>query len=192
MTAVSRRGVVELTLGVALMAAILVAAARWGDSRRVLPSPSEVFEVKRFHPAEPAPAFRLVDLERRRVSLEDFRGRVVLLNFWATWCAPCREEIPAIAALAREFASHGLTVVAINHEEAAPVVGGYVRELGLTFPVLLDGDGAVGDRYRVVALPATFFVDRRGALVGGALGFRDWTSPAARTYLTELLAGLSS
>ncbi|PYM60867.1 MAG: hypothetical protein DMD79_14760 [Candidatus Rokuibacteriota bacterium] len=186
MTAVTRRARLELMAGVVSMAALLVVAARWGDTRRG-PAGSEAFDVMRLHPTEPAPPFQLPDLEGRPVRLEDLRGRVVLMNFWASWCGPCRDEIPAIEALSREFRSRGLTVLAVDYREADPIVGGFVREFGLTVPVLLDRDGAVGERYRVVALPATFVVDRQGALVGAALGFRDWTSAAARTYVAELL-----
>ena len=146
MTAVTRRGLFELMAGVVLMVALLAVAARWGDTRRA-PAGPEAFDVVRLHPSGPAPPFQLPDLERRPVRLEELRGRVVLMNFWASWCGPCRDEIPAIEALSREFQGRGLTVLAVAYQEADPVVEGFVREFRLTAPVLLDRDGAVGERF---------------------------------------------
>ena len=113
----------------------------------------------------------------------------MLLNFWATWCGPCRDEIPAMQVLSKELGARGLTVLALNYEEVPAAVTTFVQSYGLTFPVLLDRQGAVGERYRVIALPATFFVDRKGALVGAVLGYREWGAPAARAYLHGLLGG---
>jgi thiol-disulfide isomerase/thioredoxin len=112
---------------------------------------------------------------------------VVFLNFWATWCPPCREEMPAMQALAGALEKQGLVVLAVNYEESAETAEAFVRETGLTLPVLLDGEGAVARRYRVTGLPASFFVDRRGALVGSVLGIRDWQGAAARRYIEGLL-----
>ncbi len=188
----TRRGLVELAAGLAIMVALVVVAGLWGSPRGSAGiKGASAFEVTRAARLEPAPTFRLADLAGRPVDLASYRGRVVLLNFWATWCAPCRDEIPAIEALARELEGRGLSVLAVNHQEPAAAVGGFVRRYGLTLPVLLDPRGEVGERYHVVALPATFLIDPRGSLVGAALGFRDWSGPAARTYLEELLSARS-
>jgi peroxiredoxin len=91
-------------------------------------------------------------------------------------------------ALARELAPHGLTVLAVNHQESEPRVAAFVREYRLTLTVLLDPEGQVATRYRAVGLPATYVVDRTGRLVGSVLGIRNWQDPAARAYLERLLA----
>jgi len=180
-----------LGVGLALVGGLLTVAARWGGSRVPAPTAPAAFEVSRAVRIEPAPAFRLVDLQGRAHRLGDLRGRVVLLNFWATWCEPCREEMPAIQTLARELEGQGLAVLAVNYQEAPAAVTAFVGEYRLTLPVLLDPTGDVGGAYHVFALPASFFVDRRGALLGAALGYREWGSRAARRYLTELLAARS-
>jgi thiol-disulfide isomerase/thioredoxin len=181
------RRLVELGVGVVLIATLLVIAARWGGTRRAPSEPG--FVVTRLEPPGAAPTFHLADLQGRQVQLEDYRGRVVVLNFWATWCGPCRDEIPAMQLLSKELGARGLTVLALNYQEVPAAVTTFVERYGLTFPVLLDRQGAVGERYRVTALPATYFVDRKGALVGAALGYREWGAPAARSYLADLLAG---
>lgn len=93
--------------------------------------------------------------------------------------------------LARELGPQGLTVLAVNHKEGPALVSGFVRERGLGFPVLLDAEGAVAERYRVIGLPATYLVDRRGAVVATVLGLRDWSGREARAYLRGLLAARS-
>jgi thiol-disulfide isomerase/thioredoxin len=166
----------------ALAAAAYVATVQDGARRSARP-----FDVVRVRAPEPAPAFELRDLAGRPVSLGGFRGRVVLLTFWATWCEPCREEMPAMLKLARELGERGLVVVAVNMKEAPARVEAFVKELGLTFTVLLDSVGEVSDRYQLQALPTSYFVGRDGDLVGVALGYRDWGSRGARAYLAELL-----
>jgi thiol-disulfide isomerase/thioredoxin len=183
-----RRRWLELAALVGCLSAALAGAALWSSSR-LTPTPSSPgFDVAR--PAAPgaAPDFALVDLDGRGLRLADFRGRVVLLTFWATWCEPCREEMPAMQALAADLASRGLALVTVNYQETAERIRPFVREIRLDAPVALDGDGAVAQRYRVVGLPATYLIDRRGALVGSILGYRDWRQSAARVYLERLLA----
>jgi peroxiredoxin len=145
------------------------------------------FAVVHIRAPEPAPAFELRDLTGRSVSLVEFRGRVVLLTFWATWCEPCREEMPAMMRLARELGGRGLAVVAVNVKEPVARVEAFVEELGLTFAVVLDSRGEVSERYQLQALPTTYLIGRDGSLLARALGYRDWESPEAQAYVAELL-----
>jgi thiol-disulfide isomerase/thioredoxin len=178
----------ELAVFAGLLVAALAVAAYLGAGRTgVARGSGRPFDVIRARTAEPAPAFELTDLGGRVVRLDDFRGRVVVLNFWATWCAPCRDEMPELERVGRELGGRGLVVVAVNLKEAHEKVEPFAAELGLSFPVLLDPTGEVGERYRVQALPSTYFVGRDGALAGFALGYRDWESPGARAYLAGLL-----
>ena len=141
------------------------------------------------YPQEMAPPeLSLRTLDGRMVSVAGLRGHVVLLNFWATWCLECRSEMPALEVLHRRFGAHGLAIVGVNTREGQPVVGKYVRELRLTFPVLLDPDGAVTARYGVIGLPTTFLVGRDGRAVALAIGARDWTRAAAVEIVETLLA----
>jgi thiol-disulfide isomerase/thioredoxin len=180
-----RRGGLEAGAFAVALLALLAGVALWGHGRE-RPEAERPLDVVRLTPA-PAPDFTLHDLAGRPVRLADFRGRVVFLNFWATWCAPCREEIPALQTLARDLAARGLVVLAVNYEERPDVVRAFARDTDLGLAVLLDADGAAARQYRVTGLPASFFVDRGGALVGSVFGVRDWRGPAARVYVDGLL-----
>jgi peroxiredoxin len=112
----------------------------------------------------PAPDFTLEDLDGRSVRLSDHRGQVVLINFWATWCLPCKTGMPEIESVYRTHRERGFAVLAVDMQEHAGLVRPFMAELGLTFPALLDLDGAVTRAYRVRGLPASFLVDRQGTV----------------------------
>ena len=129
----------------------------------------------------------LQDLDGKSYSLKDFRGKVVFLNFWATWCIPCREEMPQMEKLHREFKDQGLEIVAVNFREDKQTVKKFVAELGLTFRILLDLDGAVSNEYGAWALPLSYFVDRKGIFIGKVNGDRPWDSKEAKAFVREIL-----
>lgn len=128
--------------------------------------------VKPFGSGDPAPSFRLHDLQGREVTLEALRGRVVLLNFWATWCGPCLYEIPDLIAVDRAFDDGQAVVVGISVDAAGPeAVKAFAEKMGMTYPVLL-ADRQVIDAYRINPIPASFLIDRQGILRGKMLGPR--------------------
>jgi len=137
----------------------------------------------------PAPGFRLTDADGAPRTLEGFRGSVVLLNFWATWCIPCRDEMPAMERLHRAYRERGLTVLGVNFKESAREVRAFLEKLGVSFGTMLDMDGAVSGMYRVRGLPVTFLVDREGRLLWKAIGAREWDGPDGRAYLDTVLGG---
>ena len=110
----------------------------------------------------PAPEFTLKDLQGREVKLSDFHGKVVLLNFWATWCKPCKEEMPAMQASYDRLRDQGFVVLAVNELEDTEKVAEHIRAYGHTFPVVMDHNDAVASKYGVVGLPASFLIDRQG------------------------------
>jgi peroxiredoxin len=112
----------------------------------------------------PAPDFTLSSLDGTEVALRDFKGQVLLINIWATWCPPCRVEMPTIQAAYEQYRDQGFTVLAMNLQEDPSVVATFMREHQLTFPALLDPDGQVSRTYQAVSLPSSFFVDRRGVI----------------------------
>lgn len=134
------------------------------------------------------PEFSGMTAAGRRVSLSSLRGRVVLLNFWATWCQECRPEMPAFEGLHRDFTAQGLTVLGINVREGKQAVQNYAKELGLTFPFLLDSKGEIHASYGVIGLPTTFLIGRDGRTVALAVGPREWGSEPARAIVQALLA----
>lgn len=111
-----------------------------------------------------APDFTLRDLSGTPVNLAELRGQVVLINVWATWCPPCRAEMPMIQAAYEQYAPAGFTVLAVNQREAQATVAAYMQADGYSFPALLDDDGAVSALYQVRVLPSSFFVDRNGII----------------------------
>jgi cytochrome c biogenesis protein CcmG/thiol:disulfide interchange protein DsbE len=142
-------------------------------------------------PKEPvaAPTFDLPDLEGKTLRFGSLRGKRVFLNFFATWCGPCREEMPAMERLHRLYRERGLAVLAVDVRESAKTVRDFVRELKLTFPVVLDDDGTLSLKYGVRALPVSFLVNRDGLIVWRAIGSRPWESKPAQEYFANLVGG---
>ena len=124
----------------------------------------------------------------REVSLASLQGKVVVLNFWATWCQECRSEMPAFEQLHREFSVHGLAVIGINAREETTTIRNYAKEFGLTFPVIVDPKGTINAAYGVIGLPTTFLIGRNGRPVALAVGPREWASTPARVIIQALLA----
>jgi len=123
-----------------------------------------------------APDFVLEDLNGHTVRLFDFRGKVVFINLWTTWCEPCRVEMPSMEALYRRLRDDGLVMLAVNADaNDREAVELFVRKLGLTFPVLLDPDGVVPGRYGATGYPETFIVDRDGRVVAHEIGPHEWS-----------------
>jgi peroxiredoxin len=110
----------------------------------------------------PAPEIALQDLQGHEVRLSDFRGKVVLVNFWATWCKPCKEEMPAMQAVYDELRDQGFVVLAVNELEDVEKVAEHIRTHRHTFLVVMDHDNRVANQYGVVGLPASFLIDRQG------------------------------
>jgi peroxiredoxin len=114
------------------------------------------------HQEQTAPDFRLTSLSSETVHLSDYAGQIVLINFWATWCPPCRAEMPAINAFYEAHKEAGFVVLAVNSQEEAATVERFIQANSFSFPVLLDLQASAMDRYQVRGLPTTFIIDRDG------------------------------
>jgi peroxiredoxin len=134
------------------------------------------------------PEFRGQTSDGKMLSLTGLRGKVVVVNFWATWCLECRSEMPAFERMHREFSAQGLAVVGINAREGTATIREYAKELGLTFPLILDPRGTINAAYGVIGLPTTFLIGRDGRPVALAIGPRDWNGEPARALIPALLA----
>ena len=136
----------------------------------------------------PAAEFKLIDLEGKWLSLSDYKGKVVLLNFWATWCGPCRVEMPSMEVLYQEFKKDGFEILAISSDHQGSIVTRpFVEAQALTFPILHDADYRVSGTYGIRTLPMSYLVDRQGILRHRVFGARDWNSKEAWVFIEELL-----
>ena len=135
-----------------------------------------------------APDFLLEDTAGNKVSLASLRGKVVLVNFWATWCPPCRKEMPALEALYKKLGTDDFAVLAVNQWEDPDHVFTYTGDLNVfpTFPILFDPESAVSEKYRVKGLPTSFLVDKQGRLAYRAVGGRDFDHPEVEKLILEL------
>jgi thiol-disulfide isomerase/thioredoxin len=134
-----------------------------------------------------APEFSLRELNGNVASLSGYRGKMVLLNFWATWCGPCRDEMPSMEQLSRNFGGQGLAVVAINQRENAALVARFMKTHNLNFSTLLDTDGRVAASYRVYGIPVSYVIDADGQAIGMKSGSMDWASPRVVDMFRELV-----
>lgn len=135
-----------------------------------------------------APDFSLKLLGADELSLSDYRGKIVFMNFWATWCGPCRFEMPSMQRLYESVASDQFEILAVNLKESEVMVGDFVEELGLKFPVMMDTTGYVGSKYNVRGIPTTFLLDKQGRLIGRIVGTREWDTPSFEALINDLVA----
>ena len=157
----------KVAVQAALLSSFLLAAGTFGAQ---------------FERPEKVPAFTLSDLDGNQISLADYHGQVVLINFWATWCSPCVEELPTMEELRKSLADKPFGIIAINLSEDAETIRSFLERhsIELNFPLVLDAAGETAEKYHVRGLPATMIVDREGKFVFGGVGQRDWNSPAVR------------
>jgi peroxiredoxin len=134
-----------------------------------------------------APAFTLMSSDGGRRSISDFKGKIILLNFWATWCPNCREEMPSLEKLWEKYRSKDLVVIAVSVGRNSGEIRSFAREQGLTFPILLDQEGAVRKEYEITALPMTYLIGRDGKISGRLYGSRDWAGKKADSLMEFLL-----
>ena len=144
-------------------------------------------EMNPYPPGWDAPHFGALTATGESVTLADYRGKVLMVTFWATWCVPCRKEMPALEELQFKFGDRGLRVIGINFKEDEGKIRHFAKLLGLSFPLLLDITGSITKTYGVVAFPTTFLIGRDGKPISLAVGERDWLSDAAMALLDALL-----
>lgn len=135
-----------------------------------------------------APQFSLYDLSGNQVRLTDFRGKVILLNFWASWCSPCRREIPSLERLYQKRKDKGFEIVAVNSERAsASQIASFSEKFGMSFPILLNPKRDVGNKYWVRAIPTSFLLDKNGVIRWKIVGGREWDDSYVLGRIDQLL-----
>jgi cytochrome c biogenesis protein CcmG/thiol:disulfide interchange protein DsbE len=175
-----------IVLGIVALLAVLLAAATHylGD---------ELFPVSVGSDAPPMTA-TTVDGTKRTKTLADYKGKVVLLNVWATWCEPCRVEMPSIEKLYHDFGPQGLAVVAVSVDDAGTEehIRDFAKELGLTFEILHDPSRTTAANYQITGYPETFIIARDGTIRKKVIGAADWSSAGNRALIRELLGPVTA
>ncbi len=168
---------------------MLVAGHRRESSRTVVQEAAREENSPAVAAGDKAADFKLEALDGSTVSLDKLRGKVVFLNIWATWCGPCREEMPSMETLYDEFRNNqDFVMLAVSQDtKGRVVVAPYVEKNGYHFKVLLDPENKVGEAYDVSGVPETFIIDRQGRIVAHHMGAFDWSRPDVKEALKQLL-----
>jgi cytochrome c biogenesis protein CcmG, thiol:disulfide interchange protein DsbE len=137
----------------------------------------------------PAPDFHLPDLEGKTRQLSDYRGKVVFLNFWATWCKPCKEEMPSMEILWENFKTEDFVMLGVSMDRVTTKkdIPSFIESMKLTFPILLDSWGQTDKRYKLMGVPETYIIDQNGILREKVIGPRDWTLKESVSTIVQLL-----
>ena len=152
-----------------------------------LSAKAQGFDVQPWPAKKPIPVFEATDLSGKVWHSSDLRGRAVLINFWASWCEPCRAEMPSLQSLSQFYGPEKLGVLALNFKESKTVAERYVQRTGLTLPVLLDPDGLLARQWGATAFPTTVLIAADGRVKGVVRGELDWTGQAAARLVEPLL-----
>lgn len=172
---------IKRTLAIFLLLPLLFACSKKGEETK---SPPAVGVEAGFL----APDFVMKNLRGGTASLSQHRGKVVLINFWATWCGPCKMEMPSMEALYRSYSRNDFEILAVSIDTLGePPVRLFVEDFGFTFPVLMDEQFEVNDQYRVRVVPTSILVDRKGVVTERFLGAKDWNNQESRDVIEKLI-----
>ncbi len=151
---------------------ILALGLVWIWASRTTPTSQDRLAIQAPHQGFLAPQFELANENGEITALADFRGQIVVLNYWASWCPPCRAEMPALDAAFKDYQDQGVVILGINaaSQDSIETAHTFITEMGLSFPILFDKTGAVGGLYQVSALPSTYFIDRNGVIQEVVIG----------------------
>jgi peroxiredoxin len=137
--------------------------------------------------AAPAPDFTLKSKAGNNVKLSELKGSIVMVNFWASWCGPCRKELPAFEKLYKKYEPLGLVILAVNVDDDPAKANDLLSEVNITFPVLYDSDQAVSELYEVEAMPSTYFINRDGELVESHRSFKEGDEKKYKAIIKKLI-----
>ena len=177
-------------LACALVVAVVGFVAPWREERAST-AVEAVEELDGEWVGRPAPDFELQDLEGQRHTLRDYRGKVIFLNFWASFCEPCRREMPSMERLARQYADRGMVMLAASldpqKQDASRFLNRFLPNQRSAMEVLWDPSGSVSNRYGTTLIPETYIIDRDGRIVARFVNDYDWTRPEAKQLVEALL-----
>ena len=165
-----------LTRCVVLLLTVLIASSAWADSKALHPVEG--------HPI--APDFDLKDIDGNSHHLSDYRGKVVIVNFWATWCPPCRFELPSMEKLWQATRDKGVMILAIDLGENEDTIFTFTSDYPVSFPLLMDFDSSVTKKYSVLGIPTSFVIDPHGRMIYRVVGTREWDDRQVSDAILEL------
>lgn len=154
------------------------------ESLAALPQPPKGV---RFYEIGKASDFTLPDIDGETIRLSEFRGRWVFLHFWASWCGPCRKEMPTVNRLASKFSDQQLKIIMVNTAEDEDTIFTFLGEISMQLPVYMDRDGVVTEHWKPRGLPTTFLIDPEGYVRYQAIGGRDWHRPEFDVFIDNLV-----
>jgi len=167
-----------ITMIVFITIVIIVIAYEWSQRERYRPA----------MPGYAAPEFTALDLSGEERRLSEYRGKVVFLNIWATWCPPCKQEMPSMEYMYNKLKGPDFEILAVSIDrEGSSVVKPFVRRLNLSFPILLDTEGKIAELYKITGVPETFIIDREGTIVEKVIGPRNWSDSKNLQKLKALM-----
>ncbi len=134
-----------------------------------------------------APDFTAMTLTGDEVTLADFSGKVIFMNFWATWCGPCKAEMPTMENLYNDLKDENFIVLAVNQQEYPELVGEFINGSGFTFPIILDGDGLINYQYGIRGIPTTYIIGPDGNIIAGKVGIHNYDGELYRSLFRELM-----
>ncbi len=137
--------------------------------------------------AAPAPDFTLKSNQGKNIRLSELKGEIVLVNFWASWCGPCRKELPAFEKLYQKYKPLGVTILAVNVDDDPAKADELLAEVNISYPVLYDTDQKISELYKVSAMPSTYFINRDGELVNTHRSFKDGDEKKYKKLIKELI-----
>jgi peroxiredoxin len=149
---------------------------------------STIKTTRQIQVGSPAPNFAFPDLNGQQISLSDHRGKVVVVNIWATWCPPCKQEMPSMQKLYERFKGENFEILAVSIDSTGrEAVAPFMRTMNLTFPALLDPKGSIGSLYGLIGVPESFIIDKEGIVVEKIIGPIDWATPKVFLFFQDLI-----
>lgn len=181
----------EITPFIVLVVGLAITSLIWKSSQTGIPKEPPKSAESQIE-GTPAPDFTLPDLNGTNHTLSNYKGKVVFLNIWATWCKPCKDEMPSMEKLYQKFKNRDFVMLAVSvDKDGKKAVEPFMKEYGLTFPALLDPAGVTSKLYKTTGVPETFIIDKKGVVIHKVIGPRDWSKEPVFEAFERIVSSIS-